>query len=240
MEELLNQGYLTITLVAFLLNSLLIISSIAIYRIWHGIPKNKVQVNQYQPIVLSDIWAVLSTLFCNVLVFVFGAFCFKEGYLVVQFQPETIDVIAVQLILLILVVDFAMFCFHKLAHAPFLYPVIHQKHHQHVGVNEVSLFVLSPLEATGFGGMLMGLLFLYPFHYKAVGLYLLINVIWGTIGHFNKVGSIAKKPWVSWLGTASFHNQHHLQPHANFGFYTTLWDRLSKTYQKNRVNNSNI
>jgi len=231
-EEVLKQDYITIAIGASLLNIGFIMGSIVLYCIWHAMHMNKQIVNENQPIVGSDVWAVLSTFCCNVVVFVFGAFCWKEGFLTVNFESLPIVIIGVQVVVLILIIDFLMYIFHKLAHVKGLYRFIHQKHHAHIGVNALSLFVLSPFEAIGFGVMLLAVLGSYPFHYIAVGVYLISNVLWGTIGHFNKVKSLSTKGWMSWLGTASFHNTHHLEPHANFGFYTTCWDRLFKTQCK--------
>lgn len=234
-EEVLKQDYITIAIGASLLNIGFIMGSIVLYYIWHAMSVNKQIVNDNQPIVATDLWAVLSTFFCNVAVFIFGAFCWKEGFLTVSFEPLPVGIIVLQVVVLILIIDFLMYIFHMLAHVKILYQFIHQKHHEHIGVNALSLFVLSPFEAIGFGVMLLVVLGGYSFHYVAVGLYLISNVLWGTIGHFNKVRSISTKGWMSWLGTASFHNTHHLEPHANFGFYTTCWDRLFKTHLKTRV-----
>ena len=230
--DVLEQDYLTIVGFAGIFNIALMLGSFLLYFSWHAIKKNHFAVNEVQPIVSSDYWAVLCTLVCNVLVFIFGAFLWKEGYLEVDFTALNAGKIAKQLLVLILVVDFWMYVFHKLAHSKWLYPLIHQRHHEHVSVNVFSLFVLSPFESLGFGLMLIAILMSYPFHYISVGLYFLINVIWGTIGHFNRVGRVAHTGWTSWLGTASFHNTHHLKPHANFGFYTTIWDRLFHTHKK--------
>ncbi|MGG5505465.1 MULTISPECIES: sterol desaturase family protein [unclassified Myroides] len=230
-ENMLNQTYTSIFLWAMGLNLGLLLGSLAFYSIWHRLRGNKIQVNVYQPIVVSDVVAVGSTLICNVIVFVFGAFLWKEGYLSVDFTTKHTGVLVGQLLLLILIIDLLMYFFHKLAHVKPFYALIHQKHHEHIGVNALSLFVLSPLEALGFGLMLMAVLFVYPFHYLSVGLYFVINVLWGTIGHFNRVGKVSSKGWSTWLGTASFHNKHHIEPQKNFGFYTTFWDRLFRTHQ---------
>lgn len=231
-ENIVRQDYLTIVGFAVLLNALLIVGSVAFYFIWHAMKGHQTGVNTAQPLVSADYWAVLSTLICNVFVFVFGAFLWKEGYLAVDFGAISVGKSIGQLLVLIIVVDFWMYVFHKLAHTKWLYPLIHQRHHEHVGVNALSLFVLSPFEALGFGLMLMVILLGYPFHYISVGLYFLINVVWGTIGHFSRVGHVAHSGWKSWLGTASFHNTHHITPKANFGFYTTVWDRLFRTHRK--------
>ncbi|WP_158962451.1 sterol desaturase family protein [Myroides fluvii] len=230
-ETILTQDYLTIIGFALLLNTSLIIGSILFYFLWHAFSKNRIEVNAYQPIVPSDIVAVCSTLICNVMVFVLGAFLWRAGYLEIDFDALHVGTVLLQLVLLILVVDFWMYVFHKMAHHRLLYQVVHGKHHEHVGVNALSLFVLSPFEAIGFGLMLMAILWFYPFHYFSVGLYFVINVLWGTIGHFNRVGKLFLKGWRGWIGTASFHNMHHIEPQKNFGFYTTLWDRLFRTHQ---------
>lgn len=231
-KEVLSQDYLTIVGFAVVLNAVLIAGSVVLYYVWHELKDNQTKVNTVQPLMFSDYLAALSTLICNVLVFVFGTFLWKEGYLIVDFNTIKISKMMLQLIVLILAIDFWMYVFHKFAHSKWLYPFIHQQHHAHVGVNALSLFVLSPFEAVGFGLMLIAILKSYPFHYSSVGLYFLINVIWGTVGHFNRVGCVVYTGWKSWLGTASFHNTHHLEPNVNFGFYTTVWDRLFHTHRK--------
>ena len=231
-ENLLQQDYIAIAIWALMLNLGLLLLSLSLYGVWHSVKRNHVKVNDCQPIVASDLWAAASTWICNAVVFVFGAFLWKQGYLVVDFRSGQLRLILGQIVLLIIIIDLLMYCFHKLAHHKLLYALIHQKHHQHIGVNALSLFVLSPFEAIGFGIMLLVLVLLYPFHYIAVGGYLVINVLWGTVGHFNKVRKRGGKGWTRWLGTASFHNDHHLVPHANFGFYTTFWDRLFRTFLK--------
>ncbi|WP_353103545.1 sterol desaturase family protein [Myroides odoratus] len=239
METILTQDYRSIVGFAFLLNLALMLGSILFYLLWHALKKSHTEVNAYQPIVSSDIWAVVTTLICNIIVFVLGAFLWRAGYLSVDFNKESVGTILLQLLILILVVDFWMYVFHKLAHSKFLYRFIHEKHHEHVGVNALSLFVLSPLEATGFGVMLLAILLCYPFHYLSVGLYFIINVVWGTIGHFNRVQTVARKGWMTWLGTASFHNMHHIEPQKNFGFYTTVWDRLFQTHRATTYKGNN-
>lgn len=234
MKTVLTQDYYFIVGVAFLFNLALILGSILFYLLWHALKKSNTAVNTYQAIVPSDFWSVGTTLVCNSIVFILGAFLWKEGYLSVEFDKVRVDTILLQLLSLILIVDFLMYVFHKLAHSKYLYRLIHEKHHEHIGVNALSLFVLSPFEAVGFGLMLMVILLSYPFHYVSVGLYFIINVIWGTIGHFNRVRYLSNKGWKSWLGTASFHNIHHLTPKANFGFYTTVWDRVFSTYRQTR------
>lgn len=63
----------------------------------------------------------------------------------------------------------------------------------------------------------------------SITIYLFINLIWGTVGHLNR--EFFPK-WIEqlFLGTTKFHNQHHLNEQKNFGFYTSIWDRMFGTY----------
>jgi sterol desaturase/sphingolipid hydroxylase (fatty acid hydroxylase superfamily) len=107
--------------------------------------------------------------------------------------------------------------------------MLHGKHHEHVSTNFLSLFVLHPFETIGFGLMMIVLLMGYNFSLTAIVTYLTINLIWGTIGHLNRIFS--DKFDRLGIGTTRFHNLHHLDERKNFGFYTSIWDRLFGTYK---------
>jgi sterol desaturase/sphingolipid hydroxylase (fatty acid hydroxylase superfamily) len=38
--------------------------------------------------------------------------------------------------------------------------------------------------------------------------------------------------WLGWTGLGKFHADHHQHERANFGFYTTLWDRIAHTWHQ--------
>ncbi len=124
-----------------------------------------------------------------------------------------------------------MYVFHYLAHTPYLYQLMHRKHHEHISTNFLSLFVIHPLECLGFGLMMIALLISYNFSMLAVTLYILINLIWGTVGHLNREFFPARTELMG-IGTTQFHNKHHLYENKNFGFYTNIWDRIFNTYEK--------
>jgi sterol desaturase/sphingolipid hydroxylase (fatty acid hydroxylase superfamily) len=58
----------------------------------------------------------------------------------------------------------------------------------------------------------------------------MLNLIWGTIGHLNREFFPASFDHL-FIGTTRFHNQHHLDESKNFGFYTSIWDRVFGTYK---------
>ena len=90
--------------------------------------------------------------------------------------------------------------------------------------------MLHPLEALGFGLMMIAVFMCYPFSIVSITAYLFINLIWGTIGHLNRE-FFPKWTDKIFLATTKFHNQHHLDENHNFGFYTSIWDRLFRTFK---------
>jgi sterol desaturase/sphingolipid hydroxylase (fatty acid hydroxylase superfamily) len=76
---------------------------------------------------------------------------------------SVIIVIALEVVALLLLMDLLMYFFHYAAHFPFIYKLLHGKHHEHVSTNYLSLFVLHPFETLGFGLMMLVLLIAYDF-----------------------------------------------------------------------------
>ena len=112
---------------------------------------------------------------------------------------------------------------------------MHGLHHQAVDPKPIDLFVLHPVETLCFGGLWLILLMVYPFNVYAIILYLTVNVIFGMLGHLGiepLPQKIRNNGLLKYLGTSTFHHQHHQDVQHNFGFYTTLWDRLFGTLQK--------
>ncbi|MGS2764853.1 sterol desaturase family protein [Sinomicrobium sp. M5D2P9] len=136
---------------------------------------------------------------------------------------------------LFLGMDLLMYIFHLFIHRTFLYRAIHGLHHASENPVPLDLFVLHPLETIGFGFMWLSLLMLYPASFYAIILYLTANVIFGLVGHLGiepLPGRIRNWPLVKYIGTSSFHHDHHLDIRYNFGFYTNIWDRLFGTWKK--------
>ncbi|MEZ5302908.1 MAG: sterol desaturase family protein [Verrucomicrobiales bacterium] len=134
--------------------------------------------------------------------------------------------------LMLLAMDLEMFALHWVAHRPLPYRLFHARHHRHERTNAISLFVLHPAEVLGFGALIIGWLVLYPMSGPGLLIYLALNLAFGTLGHLGSEplpAAARRHPLGRWLGTATFHGDHHLHPDRNFGFYTRLWDRLFQT-----------
>ncbi|MGH1516538.1 sterol desaturase family protein [Chryseobacterium sp. JK1] len=190
--------------------------------------KNQLQEKNH-PITKPDFYLSLFTVFCNSLVMLVGAFLWKNGWINLGYNVSVVHIF-LEVIALLLLMDLLMYFFHYAAHLPFVYKILHGKHHEHVSTNFLSLFVLHPFETIGFGLMMLVVLMTHDFSVISITVYLLINLVWGTVGHLNREFFPA---WLDrfFVGTTKFHNDHHQDETKNFGFYTSIWDRLFGTYK---------
>lgn len=214
---------------SLIINILLYFFSIGLYLFIDKTCRKNLLQEKNHPVSKSDFYLSLFTVACNSLVMLLGVFLWKNGWL----EPGSnlsAGIIVFEVIALLLVMDFLMYFFHYAAHLPFVYRLLHGKHHEHVSTNYLSLFVLHPLETIGFGLMMLVVLMCYDFSVISIFIYLIINLIWGTIGHLNREFFPAQFDRF-FVGTTRFHNQHHQDETKNFGFYTSIWDRLFGTYK---------
>ncbi|WP_078552304.1 sterol desaturase family protein [Bacillus alkalicellulosilyticus] len=136
------------------------------------------------------------------------------------------------ILVLLIIMDFAMYVFHRLAHMKWLYPYIHRTHHRFEDPRPITLFALNPLENLGFGLLWIVVLCVYPASWVGITGYLFFNVVYGLIAHLGVEpfpNSWVKHPILKWISTSTYHTQHHQQEHYNYGFYTVIWDRLFQT-----------
>ena len=214
---------------SLIVNVFLYLFSISLYLFIDKTCRKSPLQERDHPVTKSDIHLSFLTVVCNSLVMLLGVFLWKNDWIELGNTQSGI-MIFLEVAALLLLMDLMMYFFHYAAHLPWVYKVLHGKHHEHVSTNYLSLFVLHPLETIGFGLMMLVLLMCHDFSVVSISIYLLINLIWGTIGHLNR------EFFPSWfdrffVGTTRFHNLHHLDETKNFGFYTSIWDRLFGTYK---------
>ena len=184
-----------------------------------------------QPISRAEIRMALSTLLINTAVTFTGFVLWQQGFITI---PEGWSArILVDFAVLFLGMDLLMYVFHYVIHQTVLYRWIHALHHDYAEPQPIDLFVLHPLETVGFGGLWLLLMAVYPANFLATIAYLTANVLFGVLGHSGVEPFPA--PWerhrlLRYLGSSGVHFQHHQDDRHNFGFYTSIWDRLFGTY----------
>lgn len=222
--------FIEIILYGLIINFGIYGSSLGLYSLLSRFP-GKNQLGQLQVVNRQDVLLSLVTVICNTVVFVLGVYLWKFGIIRLDQDFDFVQVI-IEVLLLTLIMDFLMYVFHRSVHLLRYFRKVHERHHEHESTNLSSLFVLHPIESIGFGLMMLGVIMLFPFSAVGISLYLILNSLWGTVGHLNH--SVLPQSWLKiakkgFLCTSEFHYLHHQNPHYNFGFYTSVWDLLFKT-----------
>jgi len=194
-----------------------------------------------EPLDRLEILLAVSCILLNSVVTFIGWWLWQAGYITVR---RDTDLAAwADTALLVLVIDLAMYGLHRSAHHLWLYSWLHQQHHRYHNPRPIDLFVLNPLETLGFGALWLLVLLVYPASFIGITLYMGLNLAWGIIGHLG-VEPVSEEwlrrvPALRWLGSSTFHADHHQDGAVNFGFYTTLWDRLFGTYSAKAIPDGN-
>lgn len=225
-----HAGFMEITVYGLIINFGIYGASLGLYFLLSRFP-GKQEIGDQQPVNRKDVLLSLITVLCNTVVFILGVYLWKFGFIRLDKEYGPGQVI-LEVLVLTLIMDFLMYVFHRSVHFLRYFRKVHERHHEHKSTNLLSLFVLHPIESIGFGLMMLGVIILFPFSAVGISMYLVLNSLWGTVGHLNH--SVLPQSWLKiaqkgYLCTSEFHYLHHQNPHYNFGFYTSVWDVMFQT-----------
>lgn len=182
------------------------------------------------PLERLELAYAASTVVLNTVITLAGLWLYRLG--VIRFRHDMGFGALVDVVVILLVMDVAMYVLHRIAHIEPLFRWIHAPHHRYDRPRPLTLFVLSPPEALAFGSLWLVVLMVYPASWLGMSIYLALNVVFGTVGHLGVEPfgrGWGRTPVVREVATSTFHAQHHLEQSSNYGFYTVLWDRLFGT-----------
>lgn len=160
----------------------------------------------------------------------------RNGWIATIKAPAEWWVIALEYAAYFFLFDTWFYWLHRWMHKEPVYTWVHKMHHWSTSPNLLTTFSVNPLESLVNGGFVP--LFLtvttltMPIHADTMALIVPTNIIMGLYVHsgYEFFPRWWNKSWVSkWFITATFHDQHHKYFTANFGGYTTIWDRLCGT-----------
>ncbi len=129
---------------------------------------------------------------------------------------------------------------HRWMHNEPFYKWIHKLHHKSTSPNLLTTLSVNPIESFVNGGWSIIFVTLYSFvggvHDVSMPFIAGTNMIMGLYVHsgYEFMPKWWNRTWLSkWFITATFHDHHHKYFTANFGGYTTIWDRICGTVHKN-------
>ncbi len=186
------------------------------------------------PLSREEIILATITVLLNTLVTIVGWHLWRIG--IVRFREDAGIRVLVDVLILLFVMDFAMYALHRIAHLKIFFPILHSTHHRYENPRPLTLFVLNPAETLSFGSLWLVVICCYSFSWIGMSIYLVLNVVFGTIGHLGVEPVPAwfqKIPVIRYITNGLFHVQHHKDLNHNYGFYTSVWDKLFKTLHPN-------
>jgi Delta7-sterol 5-desaturase len=216
-------------LLFFIENLLIVLGVVVIGKSLQGAG----QKNSLFELSAKEIGVALASLTFNTLVTFAGLILYENG--IIKFKTGFDVYVLIDFLILFFTMDLLMYILHFVIHKLPVYKMIHSLHHQYTNPKPIDLFVLSPLEVISFGGLWLTLIFVYGPNFYASMIYLVVNVLFGMIGHLSYEPFPSwwtKTPAINLVSTSTFHWQHHQNIHVNFGFYTLVWDRIFGTLAK--------
>lgn len=186
-----------------------------------------------EPVSRAEILLAAVCVILNGAVAVIGIVLWRAGIIQVRPYGEYgVLTVLLDTVVLFFAMDFAMYLFHRVAHLPILYPLLHQTHHRYENPRPLTLFVLNPFEVLGFGTLWIIVIILYHSSVEGILIYLTFNLSFGLIGHLGvepMPGEWVRLPVLRYISTSTFHAEHHMDKGHNYGFYTLIWDRVFGT-----------
>jgi lathosterol oxidase len=198
----------------------------ALARRYHGKPTTPPP----EPVSPKELWLATSCVLVNTIITIAGIVLWQLG--VISVRRELDWRVALDVLVLIAAMDFLMYVFNRVAHARWIFPLVHATHHEYNNPRPLTLFVLNPFETLAFGILWVLVITVYTSSWLGIALYLAFNLAFGLIGHLGVEplpASWIAIPIVREVSTSTFHAEHHLDAGHNFGFYTLVWDRLFGT-----------
>jgi Delta7-sterol 5-desaturase len=182
------------------------------------------------PLKRLEVAIAASSVLLNTVTTLVGLALWKTGF--IRFRTDVglwawFDILA-----LLLIMDLAMYVLHRAAHHPWIFPHLHRLHHEYDRPRPLTLFILNPVENLSFGVLWLVVIALYQPSWLGMSVYLVLNVLFGTIGHLGVEPfplSWQRTPILRDIAGSTFHARHHQDLECNFGFYTLFWDRLFGT-----------
>lgn len=223
-----GSSILTNWLVIFVLSMSLLSAS----RIFTQIKKIQGRKSQWTKFRHELLWSTLNLAGTTIVLKTTITLLVDRGFIVIDPSPISWYVIALEFLIYFFVYDFGFYVVHRLIHIEPLYTWIHKTHHQSTTPNPLSSASMNPLEGILEGLVIPLILAIFTFHEASMVLLIPFTILMGLYVHcgYEVVPRWwYKHPATSWIITPMFHDQHHQYFTANYGAFTTIWDRVFGT-----------
>jgi len=138
------------------------------------------------------------------------------------------------IVLMLLVHDTYFYWVHRWMHHKSVFRLVHRVHHLSTNPSPWAAMAFHPVESVIEGSVIALIAFLFPVHPLAIGIFLLIMMIYNVYGHLGYElypKGFSRSQIGRWINTSVNHNMHHQHVNGNYGLYFLWWDRWMGTLQ---------
>ena len=131
-------------------------------------------------------------------------------------------------LLYFLIVDALAYYAHRALHARPLFRAIHRHHHKFLAPTPFVVTAMHPVEFLIFQTVTFLPLLVLLMHPAGIVAVLLYVFVFNIIDH----SGVKLTSALPWQGPSTYHDDHHVHFHCNFGQHLMLWDRLHGTLRR--------
>lgn len=125
-------------------------------------------------------------------------------------------------------VDALAYYAHRAMHAKLLFKYVHRWHHRYVAPTPFVVTAMHPVELLTFQAVTFLPIFVIPLHYGSVITVLIYVLVFNIVDH----SGVKLHSRIPWQGPSTYHDDHHVHFHCNFGQHLMIWDRLHGTLRR--------
>lgn len=129
---------------------------------------------------------------------------------------------------LFVLVDGLAYYAHRFLHIKALFPHIHRWHHRYIATTPFVVTAMHPVEFILFQAATFIPMFILPVYYLSAITVFIYILVFNIIDH----SGVKLQSRLPWQGPSSFHDDHHVYFHCNFGQVLTFWDRFHDTLRR--------
>ncbi|MCA9523787.1 MAG: sterol desaturase family protein [Myxococcales bacterium] len=126
------------------------------------------------------------------------------------------------------VVDGLNYYVHRLFHTKFLFRHFHRHHHKFTTTNPYTATALHPVELLAQQTASFLPAFIVPLHAVSIGIVLSYILIFNVIDH----SGVRLSSSLPWQGPSTYHDDHHVYFHCNFGQHLMIFDKIHGTLRR--------
>lgn len=126
------------------------------------------------------------------------------------------------------IVDGLAYYVHRGFHNRFLFRWVHRHHHRYVATTPYTATALHPVELLALQLAAFLPIFIVPLHASSIGGVLAYILIFNIIDH----SGVRLTSILPWQGPSTYHDDHHVYFHCNFGQHLMIFDKLHGTLRR--------